>query len=393
MKNMQKIKCDIVVIVHRIWTDGKRKRGGLDKVVDYFIGNGKSVLIIEHPLEGLKEEKSIENRYSLVTFWENGIPKELLRKNIRSKNKIGSWIREVFFNIRFLKKRVGKNSVLFSSDPLNNLAGIILMNFFSKRYFHCVDFSLDRFGNFILNLIYRIIFKLTFRTFDLIGVVSLLTKEEITKNGCDPAKLIYVPNSPVFEEVDISQKEPFSLIYSGGAVIEKYDYEKALDILDILRKTFPKIKLYITGGLNEDKKYADRIKSKIEKFSLGKNVEFTGFLNPEELGRYYSKSSIGLSFYAQSSRYYTKFGDSLKMREYALYGIPTISDGNSATDIEMEKAGAGFIIGNVEEASKRITELMNDKDLYIRLQKQCVDWARKNDKNKLLKILEEKLTR
>jgi len=349
--------------------------------------------MIEHPLEGLKEEKSIENKYSLATFWKNGSQEELLRKDIRSKNKIISWIKEVIFNVRFLKKRVKKDSILFSSDPLNNLTGIILGSFFPKRYFHCVDFSLDRFGNFILNLIYKILFKATFKTFDLIGVVSLLTKEEIIKNGCDPGKLIYVPNSPVFKEADISRKEPFSLIFTGGAVIEKYDYEKVLDILDILKKIFPSVKLYIMGGLEEDKKYVSKIKSRIERLSLGENVAFAGFLNPRELEGYYLKSSVGLSFYEESCQYYTKFGDSLKMREYALYGIPTVSDGNSATDIEMEKSGAGFIVRNPEEAAERITALLNDKGLYARVQKKCVEWARENDKNKLLKILEEKLIR
>ena len=148
MKNSQKISCDIVVIAHRIWTDGKRKRGGLDKIVDYFIAKNQRVLVIEHPMEGLKERKNIENSQSMVIFWENGLPKELFRKDIRAGNKIISWVRETIFNTHFLRKRIKSGAVLLSSDPLNNLTGIILGKYFPKKYFHCVDFSHDRFGNF-----------------------------------------------------------------------------------------------------------------------------------------------------------------------------------------------------------------------------------------------------
>jgi glycosyltransferase involved in cell wall biosynthesis len=391
MKKMGKINCDIVVITHRIWTDGKRKRGGLDKVVDHFISRNKKVLIIEHPLEGLKEMKNIENRLSLVTFWENGAPKELFRKDIRSGNKIASWTKEVIFNDRFLKKRVNKGAVLFSSDPLNNLTGIFLRNYFSRRYFHCVDFSYNRFGNLVLNWIYKTIFKLTFRMFDLIGVVSILTQKEIIKNGCLPGKLLYIPNSPEFKDIDLSQEESLSLISAGGAIIKKYDCDKIIDILNKLKKVFPSIKLYFIGGLQEDPIYVDEIKKKIKQLKLEENIDFTGFLNPEELEKYLIKSSIGFSFYAKNVQYYTKFGDSLKMREYAMYGIPTISDGNSATDEEMQDAGAGFIIKSDEEAAEKIAKLINDRELYIRIQKNCIDWAKINDKSALLKTLEDKL--
>ena len=63
MKNMQKINCDMVAIVHRFFSEGKRKRGGFDKILDHFSAQGKTILLIEHPLTALKEGK---NNYQIV---------------------------------------------------------------------------------------------------------------------------------------------------------------------------------------------------------------------------------------------------------------------------------------------------------------------------------------
>lgn len=381
---------DIIVVTHRIFTEGKRKRGGLDKVIDFFAEKNKKILLIEHPLKALKESRDQKWNSAIITAVSKNKTQELEKIKMKNYPALLYWIAEIIFNIAYISKKINNQKlkpILFSSDPLNNLTGIILSGKFRKKYFHCVDYSKKRFNNFLLNYIYCAILKKSFKYFDYLSVNSLRTKKEFIKLGCPDDKIIYIPNSPAFAEIDISDKELNTIIYTGGAVIDKYNYEAVIEILSKIKKYYPKVKLYALGGITQDKKYLNKIKKMVSYYNLENNICFTGFLSFLKLSKLLEKSSIGFSFYSKKTSYYNYFGDSQKIRGYALYGIPTISDGESATDQEMAKETCGFIVKNIDEAVEKIKLLWSNKEIYAVYQQNCLRWARKMDKNKFLKVL------
>lgn len=375
-----------VVIVHRLFINGIRKLGGLDKIINFLSNKGK-ILLIEHPLFGLNENPlDVGRSDTIISEFYKGKTKELNRTRIPISNKPLRWSCEVIFNVFFLRN-IKNKPIFISSDPLNGLSGVVLGFKFSKKYYHCVDYSNRRFNNRLLRFIYTRLLRINLRLYDLISVVSLKTREEIIKIGTKAEKILYIPNSPPFKKIDATKKEQFSLICTGGAIVEKYNYPFALDIIEKLKKNNPKVKLYAIGDQNWNREYFFKIKRLIKEKKLSDNVLFTGFLDSNTLENYLLKSQIGISFYSPQVQYYTVFGDSLKIREYALYGIPTISDGNSATDEEMKRKGAGIIVKTVEQAVEAISNYFNNHSDYEIAQENCIAWANKMDKNKILQNL------
>lgn len=390
MKNTEKIQVDLVAIVHRIFTDGKRKRGGADKILAYFSQKGKKVLLIEHPLSGLREKGDQRWNEVIISLIEKGEIKEISREKIKQKSIYLRWLSETIFNIWYIGKKVTAGQCFFCADALAGLTAVFFKKNNIIRYFHCVDYSQKRFDNFILNYIYKKIFSIVSNKFDLISVVSMRTKEELIRTGLNENKIFYLPNSPDFKSTKIKKRGNI-LIYTSGSIIEKYNYDLVLELLFKIRKYYPDIKLYAGGGKNVDQTYFKKIENRIKKYKLKDNINFTGFVEDKEIGLLLSRAKIGLSFYTDIVKPYTYYGDSLKIREYALYGVPTIADGNSATDIEMVQNKCGYIVKTLDEAVDKVRLLLDNKKYFTEYRNNCLTWAKKNDKQKLLKNLFNKI--
>lgn len=384
---MEKQSFDIVALVHRIFTDGKRKKGGFDKILEHFSKTGKKILLIEQPLYGLKESTGQNWSEMIVSTVENGRIREIEKKRIyRSENNL-RWFFEIIFNIFYIKNNVAGKPVLFSADPLNSLTGVFYFFKFSKKYFHSIDFYKKRFQNIFLDLIYRISVLLTIKMFDNISVVSLRAKKELIQMGCPAKKIYYLPNSPVFKVVKIPRKKRNILIYTSGWITEKYNYDFVIELIYRLKNEYKDIRLLAVGGKNTDPEYFKRIYQKVIDKDLKNNIDFVGFIDRDDLPDYYTKARIGFSFYSDSVTFYTYYADSLKTREYALYGIPTVADGNISTDEEIVKEKCGFVVKNVNEAAEKTKLLLRNDRLYLNLSKNCLAWAKKTDKKKLLENL------
>lgn len=388
--NKEKNNYDIVAIVHRIFTEDKRKKGGFDKVLEYFSKRGKNILLIEHPLFGHKECVCRDWSEMIISYYENGEIKEIERKKILLKEGFKRCLFEIYSNIKYIKGNIKGKPMLFSSDPLNSMPGVFYFWKFRKKYHHFVDYSNRRFAKkeVIMNFFYRLSVFLTISFFDLISVVSLRTRKRLMQMGCRSDKIFYLPNSPNFKILNIPKSKDNILIYASGWIVDKYNYDFIVELLYKLKKTIPDILLYAVGGTDVDIIYFKKITKKIKEMKLKKNIIFTGFLESERLHEYLLKSKIGLSLLTNDVSYYSYFADSLKTREYALYGIPTVTNGCYSTDEEMVKEGCGFIAVNLEETVNTVKLLLGDKSLYRNYSINCLKWAKKMDKQKLLKNLE-----
>jgi len=388
---MKKNSFDIVAVVHRLWIDGHRKTGGLDIYLNYCSSQGKRILLIEHPLTGLKENISSGDNRTHISIIEKGKTIPITQINLHHSSNTLSWICEIFLNFMYISTHVNKGATFFASDVLNAFSGVLLVHHFRRTYLHCVDYSENRFSHKILNYIYSVLFKIAFRFYDVIGVVSQKTKEKFILDGCPESKLIYVPNSQNFVKKNLSKKESYSLLSMGGTVSEKYRYMDIIEIIRELKRWYPNVKLYIAGGIEQDRVYVNKLKAKIRNFHLSKNVKFCGFLNREDLEKILNRSMIGLSFYSRSVEYYMKYADPLKIREYALYGIPTVSDGRTSIENELVGEGVGVTVKNKQQSVLVIRRLFDDNLLYKQYQRKCIEWSKRNDKKIIFTNLTNKI--
>lgn len=386
---MKSNKYDIVAITHRLFAEGERKKGGFDEILSFFSNmKGKSVLLIEHPLKGLGEGGSQSWDGAIISTIKYGKQEEIKRIELPKRINALSWINEVFFNVRFINNNISGNPIFLAADPLNSVTGVFLGNKVSKKYFHCIDYSDKRFNSFVLNCIYRATLFLVLKNFDIIGVVSLRIKKRLKEIANCGEKIIFIPNSPFFKQLTIPKKKN-TLVCTGRSIIKKYDYERILDLVKALSAEFPDILLYAVGSL-EDDQYVAKLKKKAQILGIEKNIVFTGFIKKENLVEIYHKAKLGICFFDEAVSY-IYYADPLKTREYALHGIPIISDGKSGGDEEMVKEGCGFAIKNLSEAARKTALLLNNDSLYNKYRKNCLSWAKKLDKKRLLEDLQKLL--
>jgi len=394
--------CAFLAILHRIYMKGQRKRGGIDIIIDSLIDDSQSVLVLEYQLGG-KYIKDTEfeklNTYSVFRFLSYDIKEEIIKEfQVFPREEPLRWLGEIFattgIGFQFLKNKI---PVCICSDPLNVLSAWILKCFgkVGKIYFHSVDYSDRRFKNTFLNGIYHSLYRFAIRQADLTGVVSRGMEELCLRLGIKRHKLIFVPNSPDFDSVkrlSITERVPFSLVVSAGSVVQKSRFDEVVMILSRLVKYYPRASLKIIGNTEVNPDYLVSLKKMIGSLGLENNVKFLGFLSREENLRNIADSTLGLAMYSDDSRYYMRYADPLKIREYAACGLPIISDKTTSTGKEMEGRGCGFTVGSPDEAVERIIELWSNSELYEKCSKNALGWAKENDKkiilSKLIKRLE-----
>jgi glycosyltransferase involved in cell wall biosynthesis len=130
-------------------------------------------------------------------------------------------------------------------------------------------------------------------------------------------KIRYFPNwvnLEIFSFDHQSNRYPNSLLWVR-AFTEIYDPLLAIFTLDLLRKTYPDIRLTMVGP---DKGLLEEVRRKVEELELKNHVIFTGPIPNYELPNYYQSHSI----YLNTTRY-ESFG--VALIEAAACGTPIVS--------------------------------------------------------------------
>lgn len=367
---------NVLFLVHRIFKDNIVKRGGADYITDFLISKGYSIITIEHPLNGSHKSyiKAGQNTKAFTLIGEGPI----------------RWIQEIIFN--FINAPRADVELIISVDPLNFLSAYLIKIVNKKKLkilFHSIDYSESRFGNSLLDFVYNSLYSFAVRNADVVTYVSELMgykiKEIIKLNAKTENILFHLPNSPEFTKIpkiDISKKNKYSIVYSKS-FISKEELILLENIVTILKKKFPDIVLNIVGKI-EGTTYI--INPKIKN-----NIMAHGLVPYERNLEIISGSYIGLGWY-ENKFSFEKYNDSLKLREYAASGIPSICNDKTSTAIEMEKEEAGIVANTEAEIANAISALISDEKKYSEMHDNAIKWAKKNDKSKLLEQLLEKLS-
>lgn len=368
----------ITVFIHRLYYDENPKKGGLDLIIDFLIEHDYMVYLAEFPLNYAQSRKHTLKRVS-----KNEI---LLLEEFTTFTPRSSinWLLEVIHCIFWSLKYKLITGTVFSADPLMALPAVLIN--FKFHYYHSVDYSPERFSNPILNFIYL---KLLFFGMKRANLVGVVTKRALDRLSHFKIKnMLYIPNSPSFEASSQYYVEPAkrekSLVITCAEISDKYKILEICKLFCSLNEKYPDLKLNLVGYYDNESDYVTKIKSYLKQNLLTDKVVFYGYNERSKNLNIIGKSYLGLAFYDDKQYSHVIFGDSLKMREYAVLGLPIVADASTSTAYEMSDEKAGYMVLDFIEAEEKISTLLNDSNLYNELSLNSLEWAKKVDKSKIL---------
>lgn len=369
---MTDYRCDYLVIIHRLFIDKMPKKGGVDIIIDYLIDNGNTISLVEHPLES--------NGRSIFTIRDSKNGVDTVAKRIPRLLEILVTVIFILRNFRFIPYCI-------AVDPLNALSAIILKKIkkVGMVYFHCIDYSPQRFKNRILNMVYHGIYQFALNRADVCGVVSRRMLQDFHADLRD--KMYFIPNSPVFKErsIDLGTRNKHCAVIMSGRIDEKTNYENIINVLVRLKVYYPNIEFKIIAK-TEDNIYERSLKEYIKDVGFDGQVSFLGFFpNPSDLEGILANCGVGLTSYSfDKAGYHTEYGDSLKIREYASYGLPIVADNICDTAFEAQENKCGFVVNNEAELENALRILWEDDNTYRDYANNALQWARRIDKRQIL---------
>jgi glycosyltransferase involved in cell wall biosynthesis len=269
--------------------------------------------------------------------------------------------------VAWIRAMVGPISFI-GIDPLNAVAGVFLRRsrIVHSSVFYSVDYSTTRFPQPWLNSFYLNLDRWAGLQSDAVWNVSTRIQEMRAKTGINSTKNLLVPNVPTtLVRKKTSSRHPHRLI-TVGILDKQLDFENLFLALPLILKKYPDTELKIIGSGPQE----SELKKKVQELGLNKRVEFLGFLPHHKVLEYVAESGVGLALYngAWSFNYY---GDSMKCREFFLFGLPVMTTNTHSTVTDIESYGAGtVVIPEVKSYAQAIMEIFSNYEHYAKNSRQ-----------------------
>ena len=159
-------------------------------------------------------------------------------------------------------------------------------------------------------------------------------------------------------------------------------------LIEAMQSVNAKLILAGEGDLSES------LRNSVRELKLENKIEFKGFVSPNELKLLTRKSYIGINLLeARSKNYYYSLAN--KFFDYTEAGIPSLN----MNFPEYKKCNDEFEVSvlldnlSVEKISESLNNLLNNEQLYHRLQANCLRarevWNWNLEKEKLIKVFKE----
>lgn len=360
--------CDYLFIAHRIIEDGNVKPGGMDLIMNYVMDKGATVGLLENPLFG--------SGHMILSFGKKRKWQELARINIPFRGPL-RWICEIVVVPKLIAANLFGNFVIICADPLNFSSTWPLRKPGRTIIFQVMDYSLRRFPNPILNSIYQFFFHRAIRLADRVWAFSQPLTEICRNRSSNPTKVLWNPNSPFFNNVPripARNRNPKDLI-----LVAHFSSSINLEMIAQALKLAPEANLTLIGPGHPDHNI-------FRKVGVSNRVSILGPLKRSQVLQKIAESGIGLAFYG-GNKELDQFRDSLKIREYAAAGLPTICDEFTATAREGNSLGSCFIATTPEKIGEIANNFIHNPELYLSTSTKALKWAMAMDKEKILERL------
>lgn len=218
--------------------------------------------------------------------------------------------------------------------------------------------------------------------FDLAYTVSPALAELFSEKYQKQFQVIL--NTPLLVQPSTVNHQLSTILYQG-ALNEGRGLE---NLIEAMRDVNAKLFLAGEGDLS------DELRSLTKKLSLESKVEFLGFVNPAELKELTAKASIGINLLENKGLSYC-YSLSNKFFDYIHAGVPQVCIAFPEYKKVNDEYEVALLVETcaIDEIKGAIQRLLNDEDLYQRLQKKCEVCARdlnwQNEEKKLVTLYDE----
>lgn len=269
-------------------------------------------------------------------------------------------------------------------ESVHTLVGIILRKLrkVKKVVYRVSDYSPNRYSNPFFNFVYLWLDRFCAMHADYIWDVSPAMQPARVKAGLGAKKSapnFVVPNALLEEQIaylPIEKRMPYSLVYMGTLHYVNGP-DLAIEAMPIVKKRFPKVKLHIVGGGEENMK---RLKKLVQDLRLSDYVVFHGFIVDNiEMAKFVRTCYVALAPYRDIERSFRSYADATKIRQYLGSGLPVVTTHVPPLGKQIIAKSAGLAVKDTkEELAKAIIKILSDKKLYGHMYKNAVALSKDN---------------
>lgn len=328
---------------------------------------------------------------------------KLLKKQLEKENyqieilytgKEGSIYKDIFYPILILKQLFQLKNILNNFNPdvvhinpslttVSILRDFLFLNFVKKKHYPVLFFVHGwkmKISNKFQNNMIKKIFKKNFDLSDSIIVLANRFKNELEKLGINEEKIfvsstmvetaLYIPQTKKFER-------PYKILFCGNIKVEKGCFVLVESIPSIL-KYYPDTKFIFIGTGKE----LERLKIKVEKMGLKKNIDIKGYVSNEEKIRIFKKSHVFLFPTSHSE------GFPCVILEAIAAGLPLVTTPNAGIIDAIDHGQQGFLLDDINpkpnEIKDTIIKLLDHPNLMKNISINNIRLAQENYDVKLI---------
>lgn len=244
-----------------------------------------------------------------------------------------------------------------------------------KIWFYEVPFPLSLVGYLIEPLTLKLYRNVPFIT------VSPSTAKDLKKVGIKNISLVSEGIS--FKPTKyLPKKSNYPLIVSLGRITKMKRIEDSIQAFALVAKFFPKAELVIAGREEDGhlEKYSEKLRALAEELKINKRVKFLGFISEKEKITLLKQAWVLVSTSVRE-------GWGIVIIEAAACGTPAVTYKIAGLVDSVKDGKTGLICqkNSPEELARKITKIISDKQLRLRLSKNALEYSRKFDWNKTAK--------
>lgn len=277
--------------------------------------------------------------------------------------------------------------IFLAVDPFNACAGIILKKIGKVNYviYYTADYSPQRFENKIMNYFYHGMDRFSVFHADQVWNVSTRIQKVRRSQGLANEKNIFVPNSPAIRH---TQKIPANTVRMFDLIVVSHitraiNFPLMIEAVGNLSKIFTDIRLLIIGN----GEYKTELENLVKTKNLQKHILFLGYLSHEKVLDTLLHSGIGVALYT-NQKPWTKYGDSMKVREYLACGLPVILTDVPSTAEDIKNEHVGIVIKeNLEDFQEAVVKILQNRREYERMRMNAKAMSRVYDFHALMEKL------
>jgi glycosyltransferase involved in cell wall biosynthesis len=210
----------------------------------------------------------------------------------------------------------------------------------------------------------------SYRTATLIITTNVSQKQVAMKLGhCAPNKVFVVRNGPdakrlkpVTPEPELKRGRRFLLAYEGVMAIQdgvEYTLYALYEL--VYKRGRQDVSMVLMG----DGDHGSILRALSHKLELDEYVNFTGWIDKEEILRYLTVADVGLSPDPQNGL--NEYSTMIKTMEYMAMGKPIVAFDLLETRISAQEAALYAVPNSVEDFADQIENLLNDKELRCKM--------------------------